>query len=64
MAVDGVSAFYADEEDNLAQSIIRLVDAPLARETVGNAGRIRVEERFSIRDSARRLADLYEDLMR
>jgi glycosyltransferase involved in cell wall biosynthesis len=63
MAVDGVSAFYVDEGDSLAGAVVRIVDAPIARETVGNAGRIRVEERFSVAESARRLADLYKDLV-
>lgn len=62
MAVDGVSAFYVDAEDSLAAAIIRIIDAPIARETVANAGQIRAEERFDVAESARRLADLYRDL--
>ena len=64
MAVDGLSAFYFEENDNLAEKILRIADAPLARESMGNAAKIRAEERFDIRESARRLKNLYEDLLR
>lgn len=51
------------DADALAGAILHLAAAPALRERMGRRGRAIAESRFGIRDSARRIAQLYEDIL-
>jgi glycosyltransferase involved in cell wall biosynthesis len=50
------------DADDLAAAIGKLLDAPMQRRAMGQAGLARFEEHFSAAVSARRFADLYRSL--
>jgi glycosyltransferase involved in cell wall biosynthesis len=70
----GANEAIADEEtgllarpgdlDDLAQKILRLLDAPHLARTLGAAGRQRVVSRFDVGSCTERLEDLYDEVSR
>jgi glycogen(starch) synthase len=48
----------------LADAIIRLLNSPEQRHAIGESGRRRVEEKFSVQYMARQMESLYSDLIR
>jgi glycosyltransferase involved in cell wall biosynthesis len=52
---EGVTGFLADSEDRWVESLLRLVDDAELRSRMGNAGRDRIVERYSLDQSSRRL---------
>jgi len=51
------------DEERLAAAILEMVDSPSVRRAWGEAGRIRVRERFDVRNTARALESLYEEVL-
>lgn len=58
----GVTGFLADTPQQWADAIARLAADPALRQRMGDAGRELVERRFSVRQSAKRLAGLLESV--
>jgi len=54
---DGVNGFLASSEDEWVEKLTRLADDPALRRRMGDAGRQRIEERYSLRVNAPRMAD-------
>lgn len=54
---DGVTGFLASSEDEWVEKLVRLADDPALRRRIGEAGRQTVEERYSLRVNAPRMAD-------
>jgi glycosyltransferase involved in cell wall biosynthesis len=61
---DGASGFLVPAADAhaLAAALIRLAGDPDARVAMGRRGRAIAESRFDIRDTARRIGELYDDV--
>lgn len=55
-----ISGFIFKDQAELESQLCEVLDLPLTLETVGNGGRIRVLERFSIERSARLVSEIYE----
>lgn len=60
LIVDGVSGYGYSSDEQLGTRIAELLSMTLTLETVGRAGRLRILERFTIEESARSVAELYE----
>jgi glycosyltransferase EpsF len=52
----------AHDEEGMAQRILELMADPGQRQIMGEAGRRRVEEHFSLQQSAKRLCEVYESI--
>jgi colanic acid/amylovoran biosynthesis glycosyltransferase len=63
--IDGLSGFLVPERDirALAERILYLADHPDLWQTMGNAGRAFVTERYDVRQLNRRLVQLYQQLI-
>jgi glycosyltransferase involved in cell wall biosynthesis len=53
---DGVNGFLASSEDEWVEKLTRLADDPTLRRRMGEAGRQTIEERYSLRVNAPRMA--------
>ena len=53
---DGVNGFLASSEDEWVEKLTRLADDPALRRRMGEAGRQTIEERYSLRVNAPRMA--------
>jgi glycosyltransferase involved in cell wall biosynthesis len=64
MVEDEVSGLHCPPNDagSLSRQICRLIESPGLRETLGTLARRRAVERFSMREHARRLLMLYQEL--
>jgi glycosyltransferase involved in cell wall biosynthesis len=58
---DGVTGVLVDDVDGLAEALRRLAADPDEARRLGEAGRRRVEERFSEEAMTRRVLELYDD---
>lgn len=63
MAADGESAFYYEEDDDLAGKLILLAEAPMTLEAVGRSAAVRAMQRFSQEQQAEDMARLFRDLL-
>jgi glycosyltransferase involved in cell wall biosynthesis len=65
VVVEGVNGFLVPPRDptSLAQAITRLLDDPDLRRRMGQAGRERVIEHFSVERMVERTQNLYEQLL-
>lgn len=63
MAVDGHSAFYFDSDEELADRICQIIESPISREAMKHSARSRTIDRFSKQELARRLAQIYRDVL-
>jgi glycosyltransferase involved in cell wall biosynthesis len=66
VVIDGQTGLLSAPADAAALSVqvLRVLDDPALRERLGNAGRLRVQQRFDGADMARRIAGLYENVLR
>ncbi len=60
MIVDGQSGFFFDTDAELGERISQVMDAPMARESVAQAGRIRAEDRFDLEEGVRSVVEAYK----
>jgi len=62
---DGVEGFLVESRDvqGLADRCLQLIEYPALAGQVGRASRTRVEQNFSARDMAQRVASLYDELI-
>ncbi len=58
---EGITGFLADSEDDWFESLLRLVDDEELRSRMGNAGRDRIVERYSLDLSSRRLIGILKN---
>lgn len=63
MASDGYSGWYFDEDDELANRLSRIMDAPLALEAMKSACRVRAMDRFGAEEAAEEMASLYRRIL-
>jgi spore coat protein SA len=66
LIVDGVTGFLVDANDvrAMATALERLIDSPMLRQAMGEAGRRRVAEHFTWQMTAQRHRAHYADLVR
>lgn len=60
MAIDGQSGFFFDTDAEIGERIAQVMDAPMARESVAQAGRIRAEDRFGLEEGVRAVYEAYK----
>lgn len=58
-----ITGFYFESDDDLASTILDLLDMPLTLESVGRAGKIRVIDRYSLEQCARKVVELYRTIL-
>ncbi len=61
---DGVSGVYFKSDEELPLKICELLQAPTLLRTIGNAGRLRVEERFDFRKNVHAIIEVYEKVIK
>jgi glycosyltransferase involved in cell wall biosynthesis len=63
---DGVTGILVPPGNSnaLSHAIMRLLDDPHMRETMGREGRKRVEERFTLQGHVQRIQEIYRDVLR
>ncbi len=59
-----ISGFYFENDDDLARTIVDLLDMPLTLDSVGRAGKIRAMDRYSLEQSAHQIVELYKSVLR
>ena len=64
LVADGVTGILVHDADELAAALGRLRDDPDEARRLGEAGRRRVEEKFSEESMTRRVLELYDDAVR
>ena len=66
VVLDGVTGILVPPGDShaLSRAIMRLLDDPHLRESMGREGRKRVEERFTLQGHVQRIQELYRDVLR
>ena len=66
VVVDGDSGFLvpAGDPEAFARRVRQLLDDPSLRRRLGETGRLRVEQRFSVGHMIARTAELYERIVR
>lgn len=60
---EDVSGFMFYDDEVLANRLDAVLEMELTREAVGNAALVRVEELYSLKESAKRLKDIYQDIL-
>ncbi|HEY6065856.1 MAG TPA: glycosyltransferase [Thermoanaerobaculia bacterium] len=63
VAVPGVTAFFARDASEWYRALGALLSSPERRRAMGEAGRQRVEKLYDLGGIARRVADLYQELV-
>lgn len=63
---DGVTGYLVEpgDSDNLARKISELIDDPLKSQAMGKAGRLKIEEEFTLPVMAEKTQKLYQTLMK
>jgi glycosyltransferase involved in cell wall biosynthesis len=66
VVLDGVTGILVPPGNSnaLFRAIVRLLDDPHMRETMGREGRKRVEERFTLQGHVQRIQEIYRDVLR
>ena len=66
VVVDGVTGILVppDDPNALSRALMKLLDDPSQRESMGREGRKRVEERFTLQGHVQRIQLIYRDVLR